>query len=114
MGTAVANILVMDDDKMMCEFLVTMGKRMKHEVVCALSLHEGLQEAASMAFDVVFHAVRLPDGNGLDILPQLRDSSSAPEVIILTGSGDPDGAELAIRNDAWDYIQKPSSRDESN
>lgn len=32
-----------------------------------------------------------------------------PEVIILTGKGDPDGAELAIKGGVWDYILKPSS-----
>jgi len=32
-----------------------------------------------------------------------------PEVIIITGFGDPDGAELAIKNGAWDYLQKPLS-----
>ena len=34
---------------------------------------------------------------------------NAPEVIILTGQGDPDGAELAIKGGVWDYILKPSS-----
>jgi two-component system, NtrC family, response regulator len=110
--SVVANILVIDDDRMMCGFLATMGRRMKHEVVCAFSLDEGLRAASSKAFDVVFLDVRLPDGNGLDGLPQIRESSAAPEVIIFTGAGDPDGAELAIRNGAWDYIQKPSTMDE--
>ncbi len=32
-----------------------------------------------------------------------------PEVIIMTGAGDPEGAEIAIRNGAWDYVQKPLS-----
>jgi len=34
---------------------------------------------------------------------------STPEVIIVTGYADPDGAELAIKNHAWDYIKKPAS-----
>jgi two-component system NtrC family response regulator len=48
----------------------------------------------------------MPDGNGLDYLPSLREASSSPEVIIITGAGDPDGAELAIKSGAWDYVQK--------
>jgi len=39
-------------------------------------------------------------------LPAIRQSSSLPEVIIMTGAGDPDGAELAIKSGAWDYIEK--------
>jgi two-component system, NtrC family, response regulator len=34
-----------------------------------------------------------------------------PEVIIMTGYGDPNGAELAIRHGVWDYIQKPATLD---
>jgi two-component system NtrC family response regulator len=51
----------------------------------------------------------MPDGSGLEYLPRIRQASSAPEVIIMTGEGDPDGAELAIRCGAWDYFEKPSS-----
>ncbi|MBA4394469.1 MAG: Fis family transcriptional regulator, partial [Desulfobacca sp.] len=53
--------------------------------------------------------VFLPDGNGLEALPKLRSIPSSPEVIIITGLGDHYGATLAIKNGAWDYIQKPSS-----
>src|SRR4030042_1324921 len=41
--------------------------------------------------------------------PELRKLPSAPESIIMTGAGDPDGAELAIKSGAWDYLEKPSS-----
>jgi two-component system NtrC family response regulator len=42
----------------------------------------------------------------------IKESPSKPEVIIVTASGDPDGAELALRYGAWDYIQKsPSVKD---
>ncbi|MHC1744223.1 MAG: sigma-54-dependent transcriptional regulator [Syntrophobacteraceae bacterium] len=106
-----ARFLVVDDDRMMCELLVKMGSRMGHEGAYALTLQEGMRKAAAAGFDVVFLDVNLPDGSGLDILPGIRKIPSAPEVIIITGAGDPDGAELAIRSGAWDYIQKPCSRE---
>jgi two-component system NtrC family response regulator len=56
--------------------------------------------------------VLLPDGNGLDLLPTILKTNSKPEVIIITGAGDPEGAEIAIRTGAWDYLQKPFSRQE--
>jgi two-component system NtrC family response regulator len=43
------------------------------------------------------------------MVPQLKEGAMPPEVIILTGAGDPDGAALAIKNGAWDYLQKPLS-----
>ena len=104
-----ARVLVIDDNSAICELIADLGQRLGHDVSYALSLEDGVQEATSKAFDLVFLDVRLPDGNGLDALPQIRETPSRPEVIIITGAGDPDGAELAIRNGAWDYIEKPFS-----
>jgi two-component system NtrC family response regulator len=58
---------------------------------------------------VVYLDVHLPDGTGLDAITQLAGGLSEPEVIIMTGESDPDGAEMAIKNGAWDYFAKPSS-----
>jgi two-component system NtrC family response regulator len=104
-----AKILIIDDDQMLCDVLTAKLRGMAHETVCALTLEDGLRKTAEDSFDVVFLDVRLPDGNGLDGLPAILKSFSAPEVIIMTGRGDPDGAEIAIKNGAWDYIEKPSS-----
>lgn len=106
-----ANILIIDDDPLICETIGNVVKRMGHEAACAYSLKEGLEMIGSRLTDVVFLDVRLPDGSGLEALPQFQSAPSLPEVIILTGYGDPDGAELAMRHGVWDYIQKPSSVD---
>ena len=101
-------VLIIDDDEMFCDMLSDMVKRQGHEATTANSMKEGLTKSRTEECDVVFLDVRLPDGNGLDILPAIRDSASSPEVIIITGAGDPDGAELAIKCGAWDYIEKTS------
>jgi two-component system NtrC family response regulator len=103
------NVLVIDDDKNVCTAISNAVERMGHKTVHALTLKEGLEKACSDSFDVVFLDVQMPDGNGLDILPPIRGTPSSPEVIIITGFADPDGAELAIKNGAWDYIEKPCS-----
>ncbi|MDD5222368.1 MAG: sigma-54 dependent transcriptional regulator [bacterium] len=104
-----ANILIIDDDEMMCDLLSQMVARQGHQAACARNLKTGVAEASSGRFDVVFLDVRLPDGNGLEGLAQIKKVPKAPEVIIITGASDPDGAELAIKNGAWDYIQKPAT-----
>jgi len=104
-----ANVLIIDDDKEICFTLSGVVRHSGHQANCAHNLKDGLKEACSGSFDVVFLDVMLPDGNGLDLLPRLREAPSSPEVIIITSKGDPDGAELAIKNGAWDYIQKPAS-----
>jgi two-component system NtrC family response regulator len=104
-----ANVLVIDDDRLICDSIANAVGRQGHKTSCAYSLQEGLERVRAEAFDIVYLDVKLPDGNGLDILSTVREVPSNPEVIIITGYGDPDGAELAIKNGAWDYIEKPSS-----
>lgn len=102
-----ARVLVIDDDFDVCRMLCHMVERMGHEAQEAATLAEGLAQARTGVFEVILLDVRLPDGNGLAALPEILQVPGEPEVIIITGEGDPDGAELAIKNGAWDYIEKP-------
>lgn len=104
-----ARILIIDDDFEICETMESLITRLSHDCDAAHTLDEGLNKVRANNYDVVFLDVRLPDGNGLDILPNLMALTPTPEVIILTGKGDPDGAELAIKGGVWDYLLKPSS-----
>ncbi len=103
-------VLIIDDNQFNAEVLSDMVVSLGHEVTCTYTAEEGLQAARSQSFDVVFLDVQLPDGNGLMLLPSIHAMPSAPEVIIITGFGSPDGAELAIKNGAWDFIEKPLER----
>lgn len=102
-----ANALIIDDEKILCSLLSDMLKMLGHETTVAFTAKEGLREALSREFDVVFLDVNLPDRNGLEILSFIRNTKSSPEVFIITGIGDQNGAEISIKNGAWDYIQKP-------
>jgi two-component system NtrC family response regulator len=107
-----ANILIIDDDESMRYALSRMVSRMGHSPICKGTIAEGLELAASSDVDVVFLDVRMPDGDGLEALPKARAAPSSPEVIIITGFGNPDGAEMAIKSGAWDYIEKGCSTKE--
>jgi len=102
-----ANILVVDDDEMLQEMLVTHLKRSGHQADCAATLSAGISRVFAGEYDVVFLDVQLPDGNGLEYIPQFKGAASSPEVIIITGRGDKNGAEKAIISGAWSYIEKP-------
>ncbi len=104
-----ARILIVDDDPQVVDSLRQVIEKTGHEPASAAGLAEALAAVRSRPFDIVFCDVRMPDGSGLDILPEIRAGLSAPEVIIITGFGDPDGAELAIKKGAWDYVEKPLS-----
>ncbi|MBC2714790.1 MAG: sigma-54-dependent Fis family transcriptional regulator [Desulfobacteraceae bacterium] len=102
-----ANVLIIDDEEAICNLLARPIQREQHHVEYALTLKQGKTCAADGNFDVIFLDVNLPDGNGLDALSAFKKAPSSPDVIIITGAGNPDGAELAIRSGAWTYIQKP-------
>jgi two-component system NtrC family response regulator len=89
--------------------MVSLVSRLSYHADMAHTLKNGLHLARNGKYDVVFLDVYLPDGNGLDILPALLAQNDPPEVIILTGKGNPNGAELAIQGGVWDYLLKPTS-----
>lgn len=102
-------ILIIDDDVQVCETIESLIARTGHDGESAYNLKDGVAKVHESEFDLVFLDISLPDGNGLDYLQQVKDSPGRPEVIILTGKGDADGAELAIQGGAWDFLVKPSS-----
>jgi len=103
-----AKVLIIDDDTSVRHMMAEVVKRLGHTPLEASSAAEGLRAAAGLEPDVVMLDVHLPDGDGLEIAGQIKHAPASPEVIIITAFGDPDGAELAIRNGAWDYLVKPS------
>ena len=107
-----ARILIIDDDELICRSLSLVVRQKGFEATSSCTLGEGLEKATTEPFDVVFLDVNMPDGNGLDFLSKLPKLTSSPEIIIITGYGDPHGAELAIKCGAWDYLEKGASVEE--
>jgi len=107
-----ARILIVDDDPYMNEILTSIVDNLNHDAVSVFTLQDGFEIVIEDSFDVVFLDVILPDGNGLHAIPKIRSAPSSPEVIIITSHGDPEGAELAIRNGAWDYVTKTASAEQ--
>ncbi len=103
----VARILIIDDDPGICTMLTDKLRREGYDVEAVNTLQLGMTLVEDDFWDVVLLDVQMPDGNGLEYLPQFIKSRSRPEVIIVTGEGAPDGAERAIQGGAWTYIEKP-------
>ena len=103
-----AKILVVDDDSMLANMLVEQLMRKGHHAESAADLAGGIRQAREGFFDVIFLDVQLPDGNGLEQIGRFAEAPSGPEIIIMTGKGDPDGARKAIQCGAWSYLEKPN------
>lgn len=109
-----ASVLIIDDEEFIRISLLERIEKLNHEVKTAPSLTKGIEMIKNNSFDLVFLDVNLPDGNGLEVLSEIKNHHTKPEVIIITAEGNSKGAEIAIKNGAWDYITKPFNKDEVN
>ena len=103
-----ARIIIVDDDELLCETMTDLLTRENHTVSSVRTIAETLEKCSTEQYDIVFLDVLLPDGDGLTIIPELKKIASEPEIIIMTGQGNPDGAEIAIKSGAWCYLEKSS------
>lgn len=102
-----AHILIVDDDIILTEMLAGQMRVSGHSTEAVHTLGDGLKAARHGSFDIVLLDVQLPDGNGLEKVVNFKKVHSNPEIIIITGQGEADGAEKAIISGAWCYIEKP-------
>jgi len=102
-----AKVLVIDDEEILVHTVTKFLQRSGYVTDGASTLAEGVEKARFGNFDVILLDVEMPDGCGLEYIPDLKEVPSAPEVIIITGKGTKDGAEQAILSGAWSFISKP-------
>ena len=101
-----ARVLVVDDEALMRTMAQVICNRLGHEVVLAGSIAEALRLGRDPV-DVVLLDVWLPDGNGLECQADFAHLPGNPDVVIITGNGDGDAAEAALRSGAWEFLTKP-------
>lgn len=102
-----AHFLIVDDDPKIVMFLSELVESWGHTLETAHTIKESLHLSQKNNFDIVLLDLELPDGNSINILPDIIRTPSNPEVIIITGTGNISGAKLAFKHGAWDYVQKP-------
>lgn len=103
-------VLIIDDDKLVCSSIANVARTLGYDPSTAFTLKEGLDALRSDLYDVVFLDVHMPDGNGIEMLPQITQNHGCPEVIVITAYGDPDAVEEALSRGAWDYLEKPFTK----
>ncbi|HTJ01462.1 MAG TPA: ActR/PrrA/RegA family redox response regulator transcription factor [Methylovirgula sp.] len=105
-------LLIVDDDK---PFLSRLQRAMETRgfiVTVAQSVAEGLAAIAKEAPAFAVIDMRLLDGNGLDVIQELKAKRPEARAIILTGYGNIVTAVTAVKLGAFDYIAKPADADE--
>ncbi|MNB71975.1 Sensory transduction protein regX3 [compost metagenome] len=104
----IKKILIVEDDAALSQGIVLAFKDSEFSFVQAKNLDESRQYIKSDSFDLIILDLNLPDGNGLDVLKELRRSSAIP-VIILTANDMETDVVTGLELGADDYITKPFS-----
>src|SRR5947209_6687763 len=110
--TAELNLLVVDDDRSARESCKQVAETLgfaAHAVPDALSAYDTLEQ---QPIDVVLLDLRSPDGNGLEVLREVKQRRPQAEVVLMTDFGTVQNAVQAMRFGAYDYLTKPFDRDE--
>lgn len=76
-------ILVVDDEQLVRWFLERALKKWGHEVVTASNIHEAMENINGSGFDVLFTDLRMPEGNGAELLERLGEiARKRPKVVV--------------------------------
>ena len=104
-------ILIIDDEEKLRSLLARIIKLEGFTVTEAGTLKAGTKLLEKESFDVVLCDVKLPDGNGVDFVKEIKPGFPSVEIILLTAYGNiPDGIQ-AMKNGAFDYITKGDDND---
>jgi two-component system OmpR family response regulator len=101
------NILLVEDDGQVAEFIVSELNAAGHDCVHELDGEAGLRRATSAAFDVMVVDRMMPKMDGLSLVTALRDSGDTTPVLILSALGDVDDRVQGLHRGADDYLVKP-------
>jgi two-component system response regulator AtoC len=104
-----AKILVADDEQNLRRVLAAMLRRDGHEVVQAASGLEAIERLAEV--DIVITDLRMPGADGMEVLRTATKNHPHVPVIMITAYGSVGQAVEAIKNGAFDYIEKPFEQD---
>jgi two-component system, NtrC family, response regulator PilR len=107
-----AALLIVDDEPSARETLALLLRRRGHHVLEAGGVAAAMKRLSEDVFDVVITDLRMPDGDGLDVLRAVKTHTPDSEVILLTAFAGWESAKEAIRLGALDYFEKGNEPDE--
>ena len=99
-------VLIIDDEFELRNLIKRLLELEGYFILTTGSAAEGLEMIKNNEIDIVVSDVRLPDGNGLDLIPIIKRQSPTSEIIILTAYGKIEDGVKAIKAGAFDYLVK--------
>ncbi|MBF0469890.1 MAG: sigma-54-dependent Fis family transcriptional regulator [Gammaproteobacteria bacterium] len=105
--TYIATALIVDDEPDLLELLTLTLRRMQIATVSAETLSEARRSLQSREFQFCLTDMRLPDGNGLELIHEIHNHHPDMPVAMITAHGDMNSAIEALKAGAFDFVNKP-------
>ena len=102
-----SRILIIDDESSIRSTLKEILEYESYEVDLAASGPEGLNLFSERKHDIVLCDIKMPEMDGLEVLVKLFEISPDAQVVMISGHGNIDTAVTAIKQGAYDFIEKP-------
>ena len=99
--------LIVDDEPDLCELLGITLARMDVDSEAVHDLAAARRALQHKPFDLCLTDMRLPDGNGLDLVDWMQDHAPEIPVAVITAHGNVEAAVRALKLGAFDFVSKP-------
>jgi two-component system, NtrC family, nitrogen regulation response regulator NtrX len=100
-------ILVIDDERAIRNTLKEILEYEKYQVELAENAKQALDLIKASEFELILCDIKMPEMDGLELLPLLIDAHPDTPVVMISGHGNIDTAVEAIKKGAYDFIEKP-------
>jgi DNA-binding NtrC family response regulator len=105
----IEKVIVLEDDQIVRKNLENCLRRRRYDVASISTIAAAQECLAKDNFDIIFLDVRLPDGDGTELLKVIQSRPQKPLVVVTTGFGSVESAVECMKNGAFDYLIKPFS-----
>lgn len=105
-------ILLIEDDVTFSKMLKKFIERNKYEVDVSYTIQNANNLLKKKSYDLIFTDLRLPDGDGIALLTQLKQEKIITPVVLMTSYAEVSTAVQAMKKGAFDYISKPFNPNE--
>jgi DNA-binding NtrC family response regulator len=107
----VATILLIEDNEQMAQVLARHMELEGHTVILVSDGEKGIEEFHRHKVDLVLTDLKLPAKSGLEVLHEVKDENPMVPVVVMTAYGTIENAVKAVKEGAFDFLQKPVDPD---
>src|SRR3954470_20641959 len=109
---SIEKVIVLEDDLIVRNNLEQCLRRRRYDVASVSTIAAAQELLGKDNFDLVFLDMRLPDGDGTELLKVIQQRPQKPLVVVTTGFGSIESAVECMKNGAFDYVIKPFSNEQ--